>query len=223
MGTGIRQEGDPGGRQPQPSPSGAFPWSRAGEAHHTLLWAHPSRPRSRPLHHTSSAPGYSGPSPCSGIHPLHRSSGLQGGGPVMRGRLLSGMHWEGAVWVGAATEGGGGSSRHCGGRVGSRRLTAVGGLVTAVHTVVVPVTDPDSGDAALGDGALELVGGTGHLGCGVGERMRTCPFHLPRTVQDPHLLPLPRPGLVLVLPAISWEEGKLSSTSVILSSGPAHL
>ena len=133
------------------------------------------------------------------------------------------------VWSGwerpsrGVTRGGGGSSRHCGGRVGSRRLTAVGGLVTAVHTVVVPVTDPDSGDAALGDGALELVGGTGHLGCGVGERIRTCPFRLPTTVQDPHLLPLPSPGLVLALQAISWEEGKLSSILVILSSGSAHL
>lgn len=47
----------------------------------------------------------------------------------------------------------------------ARQLTAIGRLITAVHTVVVPVTDPDSGDAALGDGALELVGRTGHLGC----------------------------------------------------------
>ena len=50
---------------------------------------------------------------------------------------------------------------------GTRQLTAIGGLITAIHAVVVPVTDPDSGDAALGDGTLELVGGTGHLGCGV--------------------------------------------------------
>ena len=44
-------------------------------------------------------------------------------------------------------------------------LTAVGGLVGAVHAVVVAVADPDAGDTALGDGALELVGGAGHLGC----------------------------------------------------------
>lgn len=82
--------------------------------------------------------------------------------------------------------------RQAPGSRGVRQLTAIGRLVTAVHTVVVPVTDPDSGDAALGDGALELVGGTGHLGCGVGERMRTRPFHLPPQFKI-SLLPLPKP------------------------------
>lgn len=64
------------------------------------------------------------------------------------------------------------SSRRCGGQVGARGarpLTAIGGLIAAVHTVIVPVTDPDSGDAALGDGALELVGSAGHFSCRVGE------------------------------------------------------
>lgn len=46
-----------------------------------------------------------------------------------------------------------------------RLLTAVGGFIGAIHAVVVPVTHPDAGDAALGDGTLELVGGTGHLRC----------------------------------------------------------
>lgn len=46
-----------------------------------------------------------------------------------------------------------------------RSLTAVGRFIRAVHAVVVTVTDPDTGDAALGDGTLELVGGTGHLSC----------------------------------------------------------
>lgn len=46
-----------------------------------------------------------------------------------------------------------------------RPLTAVGRFIGAVHAVVVTVTDPDTGDAALGDGTLELVGGTGHLRC----------------------------------------------------------
>lgn len=59
---------------------------------------------------------------------------------------------------------------------GDGQLTAVGGLVAAVHTVIVPVTDPDAGDAALGDGALELVGGAGHLSCEMEQRMRTLPF-----------------------------------------------
>lgn len=44
-------------------------------------------------------------------------------------------------------------------------LTAVGWFIGAVHAVIVTVTDPDTGDAALGDGTLELVGGTGHLSC----------------------------------------------------------
>lgn len=44
-------------------------------------------------------------------------------------------------------------------------LTAVGRLIRSVHTVVVPVTHPHPWDAALRDGALELIGGTGHLGC----------------------------------------------------------
>lgn len=48
---------------------------------------------------------------------------------------------------------------------GDGQLTAVGWFVTAVHTVIVPVTDPDAGDAALGDGTLELVGGAGYLSC----------------------------------------------------------
>lgn len=42
-------------------------------------------------------------------------------------------------------------------------MGTVGRLITAVHTVIIPVTDPDARDAALGDGALELVGGAGHL------------------------------------------------------------
>lgn len=44
-------------------------------------------------------------------------------------------------------------------------LTAVGRLVGSVHTVVVSVTHPHPWDAALRDGALELIGGTSHLGC----------------------------------------------------------
>lgn len=53
-------------------------------------------------------------------------------------------------------------------REGTQQLTAVGRLIAAIHTVIVPVTHPDSGDAALGDGALELVGGAGHLSCKAG-------------------------------------------------------
>lgn len=102
-----------------------------------------------------------------------------------------------------------GSCGEAGSRLqGARQLTAVGGLVTAIHTVIVAVTHPDSWDAALGDGALELVGGTGHLGCGAGEKMRTRLFCLP-----PHLkntifsLSQALPALPQALPAISWEEG----------------
>lgn len=42
-------------------------------------------------------------------------------------------------------------------------LTAVGGFVRVVHTVIVTVTHPDTGNAALSDDALELVGCTCHL------------------------------------------------------------
>lgn len=42
-------------------------------------------------------------------------------------------------------------------------LTAVGRFVRAVHAVVVAVTHPHPGDAALGDGTLELGGRTRHL------------------------------------------------------------
>lgn len=94
--------------------------SGTGRAHrcarHTPLWARPSRPRSRPLRHTSSAPGYSGLSPCSGTRPPRRSSGCS---------------WR---------------ARHC-----------------RLHSHC-PGRTPRPGDAALGDGTLELVGGTGHLG-----------------------------------------------------------
>lgn len=62
---------------------------------------------------------------------------------------------------------------------GTRQLTAVGRLIAAIHAVVVPVTDPDSGDAALGDGALELVGGTGHFGCRVGGENEDLPIFPP--------------------------------------------
>lgn len=44
-----------------------------------------------------------------------------------------------------------------------RSLTAVGRFVRAVHTVVVTVTHPDPGNAALSDDTLELVGCTRHL------------------------------------------------------------
>ena len=44
-------------------------------------------------------------------------------------------------------------------------LTAVGWLVRPVHAVVVAVTHPHTWNTALGDGTLELVGSTGHLGC----------------------------------------------------------
>lgn len=37
-------------------------------------------------------------------------------------------------------------------------LTAVGGFIRSVHTVVVAVAHPDAGNAAFGDGALELGG-----------------------------------------------------------------
>lgn len=56
-----------------------------------------------------------------------------------RGRVCA--HWGNGV-TGAAGE------RGC---QGDGQLTAVGWFVTAVHTVIVPVTDPDAGDAALGD------------------------------------------------------------------------
>lgn len=44
-------------------------------------------------------------------------------------------------------------------------LTAVGRLVRSIHAVVVPVTHPHPWDAALRDGALELVGGARYLRC----------------------------------------------------------
>lgn len=175
-GQGNRQEAQEAGRglrvtpwAGNPAPPHQRPWahphpgriralgSGAGEAHHTLPWAHQSRPHSRPLRHTSSARGCSGRSPCSGTHPPRRSSGLQEGGNAQECAA-------GWAWAGVGTEG----SQGAPGAPGTRLLTAVGRLVTAVHTVIVPVTDPDAGDAALGDGALELVGGTGHLGCGAG-------------------------------------------------------
>ena len=52
-------------------------------------------------------------------------------------------------------------------------LTAVGGLIRSIHTVVVPVTHPHSWDAALGDGTLELVGGTCNLSCTGNGRTQT--------------------------------------------------
>lgn len=50
-------------------------------------------------------------------------------------------------------------------KVGKVRLslTAVGWFIRAVHTVVVTVTHPDTGNAALSDDTLELVGCTCHL------------------------------------------------------------
>lgn len=84
-----------------PAQAGCLPLKAgSGEAHHTLPWARRSRLHSRPLRHTSSARGYSGPSPCSGTHPLRRSSGLQGaaGG---EGRLLAGAGGWGVGWGGA--------------------------------------------------------------------------------------------------------------------------
>ncbi len=44
-------------------------------------------------------------------------------------------------------------------------LTAVGRLIRSIHTVIVPVTHPHPWDTALGDGTLELVGGTCHFRC----------------------------------------------------------
>ena len=213
VGTGC--EGTRAAGSPCPPWQAPLP-SRHGEAHRTPLWAHPSRPRSHPLHHTSSAPGYSGPSPCSGTRPPRRSSGLQAGG---RGEE-EGFFQEHAVRVGSGWEWPPrGSRRPCAGSVGSGRLTAVGGLIAAVHTVVVPVTHPDPGDAALGDGALELVGGTGHLGCGVGDRVRTCPLCLSPQFSSTSSLSPPSPGLVLVLPAISCRRDSLFLTLVIFVFG----
>ena len=45
-------------------------------------------------------------------------------------------------------------------------LTAVGGLIRSVHTVIVAVAHPDTRYAAFGDGTLELGGCTRDLGCG---------------------------------------------------------
>ena len=42
-------------------------------------------------------------------------------------------------------------------------LTAVGRLIRSIHTVIVPVTHPDTRDTALGDGTLELVRSTRHI------------------------------------------------------------
>lgn len=97
VGTGC--EGTQAVGSPTPPQQAPLP-SRLGDAHHTPLWARPSRPRSRPLRHTSSALGYSGPSPCSGTRPPRRSSGLQGGG---RGEE-EGSFQEGAVRVRAGWE-----------------------------------------------------------------------------------------------------------------------
>lgn len=44
-------------------------------------------------------------------------------------------------------------------------LTAVGRLIRSVHTVIVTVTHPNPWDAALTDGALELVRGTSDFSC----------------------------------------------------------
>lgn len=46
-----------------------------------------------------------------------------------------------------------------------RSLTAVGRLIRSIYTVIVPVTHPHPWDTALGDGTLELIGGTCHLRC----------------------------------------------------------
>lgn len=44
-------------------------------------------------------------------------------------------------------------------------LTAVGGLIRAIHAVIVPITHPHSRDAALTHGTLELVWCTCDLSC----------------------------------------------------------
>lgn len=44
-------------------------------------------------------------------------------------------------------------------------LTAVGGLIGSIDTVIVSVTHPHAWNTALGDGTLELVGGTCHFRC----------------------------------------------------------
>lgn len=97
VGTGC--EGTQAAGSPCPPRQAPLP-SRHGEAHRTPLWARPSRPRSHPLRHTSSAPGYSGPSPCNGTRPPRRSSGLQAGGRGEEG----GSFQEHAVRVGSGWE-----------------------------------------------------------------------------------------------------------------------
>jgi hypothetical protein len=60
-------------------------------------------------------------------------------------------------------------------------LTAVGRLIRSIHTVIVPVTHPDTRDTALGDGTLELVRSTRHIRYG-GQKRRDS--HLPISVHD---------------------------------------
>lgn len=61
-------------------------------------------------------------------------------------------------------------------------LTAVGRLIGSVHTIVVPVTNPHPGDAALADGTLELVGGTCHFRCTRDNQLRLFTSKLQRNI-----------------------------------------
>lgn len=151
-------------------PSTLRPPPSANRAHRTPPWAHQSRPHSHPPRHTSSGQGCSGPNPCSGTRPPHRSSGLQGTG---RGVLSRNRRARGER-PGEGVSAGRMQPQPLQGKI--QLLTAVGRLIAAVHTVIVPVTDPDAGDAALGDRALELVGGAGYLSCKVEESMRALPL-----------------------------------------------
>lgn len=112
--------------------------------HRTRPWVRRRRRCSPPRRRTSRAPGCSGPSPCSGTRPRRTSSELRcgGGGRKHFNRLASKSPFIATVLFLKA------------------HLTAVGGLIRAIHAVVVPVTDPDPRDAALTHGTLELVGST---------------------------------------------------------------
>lgn len=81
-----------GRRRGQTAPGQPDPWRRGGghgtpsglvspapaPAHRIPPWAHRTHPRSRPPRHTSSAPGCTCPSPCTGTHPHHTSFVLAG-------------------------------------------------------------------------------------------------------------------------------------------------
>lgn len=166
------------GRMPSPE-------SGSGEAHHTPPWARRSRPHSRPLHHTSSVPGCSGRSPCSGTHPLRRSSGLQGA-TVVRRRLLAGACW-GESCPGAADA------------VEGRWVPGVPGHSLQLAGSSLPSTQSLSRSQTQTRGMQRLVMehwnwlGAQVTSAAEWRRVRTCLFHPchSTTARDHHLLPLP--------------------------------